>query len=179
MPFNPLSAYTRRRDHRLLHPLSHQYVVLQLRGLGLQALESRLGIHSLILRPLPILNVLSVSHRKPLSRGLWSPRYPLRTIQIVEPDHSIPSYILTLRPCDSSRSLGIHLDYSRGILEVRHVAEALHIPYELVDPADFWEWSPISQRDMVHILSRRTLILSQLVSQLIHVLSMVPDSGAI
>ena len=115
-PLTPFSAYTRRRDHRLLHPLSHQYVALQLRGLGLQALESRLGIHSLILGPLSILNVLSVSHRKPLLRGLWSPGCPLRTIQIVEPDHSIPTYILTLRPCDSSRSFGIHLDYSRGTI---------------------------------------------------------------
>ena len=79
----------------------------------------------------------------------------------------------------SPTAIHFNIDGCYGILEVRHVAEALHIPYELVDPADFWEWSPISQRDMVHILSRRTLILSQLVSQLIHVLSMVHDSGAI
>ena len=39
---------------------------------------------------------------------------------------------------------------------MRHVAEALHIPYELVDPTVFWEWSPVSQRDIVRILSRGT-----------------------
>ncbi|RVW18179.1 hypothetical protein CK203_106890 [Vitis vinifera] len=50
----------------------------------------------------------------------------------------------------------------KGILEARHVEEALHIPYEPMDPVDFREWSPISQRDMVHILSRRTSIDSVL-----------------
>ncbi|RVW19745.1 hypothetical protein CK203_113353 [Vitis vinifera] len=47
-------------------------------------------------------------------------------------------------------------------LEARHVAEALHIPYEPVYPADFWEWSPVPQRDMVHILSRGTTVDSVL-----------------
>ena len=53
---------------------------------------------------------------------------------------------------------GIHfsIDGRQGILEARHIAEALHIPYEPVDPTHFQEWSPISQRDMVRILSRRT-----------------------
>ena len=115
-PLTLLSTDTRRRDHQLLHPLSHPYVTLQLRGPGLQALESHLGIHSLILGPLQILNVLPASHWKPSSRGLWSPRRPLRAIQIIEPDHSIPSFILTSRLCDSSQSFGIHLDYSRGII---------------------------------------------------------------
>ncbi|RVW83477.1 hypothetical protein CK203_051735 [Vitis vinifera] len=43
-----------------------------------------------------------------------------------------------------------------GILGARHIVEALHIPYELVSPADFREWSHFSQRDMVRILSRGT-----------------------
>ncbi|KAL6315875.1 hypothetical protein AAG906_012211 [Vitis piasezkii] len=38
---------------------------------GLRALESRLDLHSLILGPLPILNVLSTCHRKPSSNDLW------------------------------------------------------------------------------------------------------------
>ncbi|RVW66388.1 Retrovirus-related Pol polyprotein from transposon 17.6 [Vitis vinifera] len=44
---------------------------------------------------------------------------------------------------------------SFGLLQ-RHIAEALHIPYEPVDLADFREWSLVSQLDMVHILSRGT-----------------------
>ena len=36
------------------------------------------------------------------------------------------------------------------------MAKALHIPYEPMDPADFREWSPISQQDMVRILSKET-----------------------
>ncbi|RVW22895.1 hypothetical protein CK203_107868 [Vitis vinifera] len=67
-------------------------------------------------RTLPILSFLPASHRKPSSRGLWSPCHPLRAIQIVEPDHSIPSFILTSRPYDIGWSYGIHLDYSRGII---------------------------------------------------------------
>ena len=116
-----LSADTRRGDHRL-HPgrllrvLRARYVTLQLRGLGLQALESRLDLHSLILEPLPILRVFLACHRKPSSNSLWSPRHPLREIQIVELDHSIPSYILTLRSYDSNKSFGIHLDCSRGTI---------------------------------------------------------------
>nr|CAN79947.1 hypothetical protein VITISV_029084 [Vitis vinifera] len=53
----------------------------ELRRLGLQALESRLDLHSLILGPLSILNVLLTCHWKPSSvrlqvvhqNGLWSP----------------------------------------------------------------------------------------------------------
>ena len=36
------------------------------------------------------------------------------------------------------------------------MVEALHILYEPMDPTHFREWSPVSQWDMVHILSRRT-----------------------
>ena len=48
------------------------------------------------------------------------------------------------------------IDGRQGILEARHIAEALHIPYELVNPADCQEWSPVSQWDMVRILSMET-----------------------
>ncbi|RVW12807.1 hypothetical protein CK203_112242 [Vitis vinifera] len=50
----------------------------------------------------------------------------------------------------------------QGIIGARHIAEALHIPYEPVSQADFREWSPFSQRDMVHILSRGTSTASVL-----------------
>ena len=36
------------------------------------------------------------------------------------------------------------------------MVEVLHILYEPVDPTHFREWSPVSQWDMVHILSKRT-----------------------
>ena len=48
------------------------------------------------------------------------------------------------------------IDGRHGILGARHIVEALHIPYELVSPADFREWSHFSQRDMVRILSKGT-----------------------
>ena len=48
------------------------------------------------------------------------------------------------------------IDGHHGILGARHIIEALCIPYELVSPADFREWSHFSQRDMVRILSRGT-----------------------
>ncbi|KAL6315061.1 hypothetical protein AAG906_030909 [Vitis piasezkii] len=110
-PLKPLPFY-----HRLLHPLSHQYAAFHLREPGPQALERLLGMRSLIIRPFPILNILPTLLWKPSSRGLWSPRRPLRAIQIVEPNHFTPSFISTLRPCDSSRSFGIHLDCSRGTI---------------------------------------------------------------
>ena len=44
----------------------------------------------------------------------------------------------------------------QGVLEARHITEALHIPYQREDLTHFREWSPISHRDMVHILSRET-----------------------
>ncbi|RVW58827.1 hypothetical protein CK203_104025 [Vitis vinifera] len=45
---------------------------------------------------------------------------------------------------------------NQGAIGARHIAEALHIPYEPVTQADFREWSSFSQRDMVRILSRGT-----------------------
>ena len=63
---------------------------------------------------------------------------------------------MTTRGARSPTAIHFNIDGGQGILEARHVAEALHIPYELVDRADFWEWSPISQRDIVRILSKGT-----------------------
>ncbi|RVW69104.1 hypothetical protein CK203_060682 [Vitis vinifera] len=56
----------------------------------------------------------------------------------------------------SPTAIHFSIDGRQGILEARHIADALHIPYELVDPTVFWEWSPVSQRDIVRILSRGT-----------------------
>ena len=115
-PLALLGANTRHGDHRLLHPLSHQYAAFHLREPGPQALESHPGMHSLILRPLPILSVLLALPLKPSSRGLWSPYRPLRAIQIVEPDRFILRITSILRPYDNSRSFRIHLDCSRGTI---------------------------------------------------------------
>ncbi|RVW41450.1 hypothetical protein CK203_094075 [Vitis vinifera] len=62
----------------------------------------------------------------------------------------------------SPTTIHFSIDGRQGILEARHVVEALHIPYEQVDPTYLWEWSPVSQRDMVHILSRETFVDSVL-----------------
>ena len=43
-----------------------------------------------------------------------------------------------------------------GILRVKHIAKALHIPYEPVSAADYKEWAHFSQSDMIRILSRGT-----------------------
>ena len=107
-PLAFLNADTRHGDHRLLHPLSHQYAAFHLREPGPQALESHLGMLNLILRPLPILSILPALPYKPSSRGLWSPCRPLRAIQIVEFDYFILSFTSILRTCDSSRSFRIH-----------------------------------------------------------------------
>ncbi|RVW76512.1 hypothetical protein CK203_053324 [Vitis vinifera] len=50
----------------------------------------------------------------------------------------------------------------QGAIGARHIAEALHIPYEPVFQADFREWSSFSQSDMVRILSRGTSTASVL-----------------
>ncbi|RVW18718.1 hypothetical protein CK203_098104 [Vitis vinifera] len=43
-----------------------------------------------------------------------------------------------------------------GILGARHIAEALHIPYEPTRPEDYRVWARPSQSNMVHILSKGT-----------------------
>ncbi|RVW18732.1 hypothetical protein CK203_098136 [Vitis vinifera] len=65
-----LNVDTRHGDHRLLHPLTHQYTAFHLRESKPQALERRLGMHSLILMPQLILSVLPTLPQKPSSRGL-------------------------------------------------------------------------------------------------------------
>ncbi|KAL6340764.1 hypothetical protein AAG906_027943 [Vitis piasezkii] len=48
------------------------------------------------------------------------------------------------------------IDGRHGILGARHIAKALHIPYEPVSPVDYREWAHLSQSDMVCILSGGT-----------------------
>ena len=48
------------------------------------------------------------------------------------------------------------IDGRHGILGARHIAEALHIPYELACPVDYQVWTHPAQLEMVHILSRGT-----------------------
>ena len=136
-PLALLSIDTRHENHQLLHPLSHQYAAFHQRELRPQALERRLGIHSLIFKPQQILNILPALLRKPSSRGLWSPRRPFRAIQIVEPDYFILSFILTLRLCDSSWSFGIHLDCSKCT-----ISSALWLlgSFSTLE----WQWTSIS-----------------------------------
>ena len=47
------------------------------------------------------------------------------------------------------------IDSRHGILGARHIAEALHIPYEPSHFEDYRVWTSPSQLEMVHILSRR------------------------
>ncbi|RVW32433.1 hypothetical protein CK203_099881 [Vitis vinifera] len=46
------------------------------------------------------------------------------------------------------------IDGRHGILGARHIAEALHIPYEPARPEDFRAWTHPAQSDIVHTLSR-------------------------
>ena len=48
------------------------------------------------------------------------------------------------------------IDGRLGILGAKHIAKALHIPYEPVSAADYKEWAHFSQSDMVCILSKGT-----------------------
>ncbi|RVW53153.1 hypothetical protein CK203_087573 [Vitis vinifera] len=47
------------------------------------------------------------------------------------------------------------IDSRHGILGARHIAEALHIPYEPSHFEDYRVWTSPSQLEMVHMLSRR------------------------
>ena len=46
------------------------------------------------------------------------------------------------------------IDGRHGILGARHIAEALHIPFDPARPEDFQAWTHPSQSDIVHTLSR-------------------------
>nr|CAN83992.1 hypothetical protein VITISV_018456 [Vitis vinifera] len=71
--------------------------------------------------------------------------------------HALDFYqSMTTRHVRNPNVIHFTIDGCHGILGARHIAEALHIPYEPVSPADFKEWSHFSQRDMVRILSRGT-----------------------
>ena len=50
------------------------------------------------------------------------------------------------------------IDGRHGILGARHIAEALHIPYEPACLEDYRVWTNPSQLEMVHSLSRGTSI---------------------
>ena len=63
---------------------------------------------------------------------------------------------MTTRGVLSHTAIHFSIDGRHGVLEARHIAEALQIPYEPEDPSAFRQWSPLSQRDMVHILSKGT-----------------------
>ncbi|KAJ9689152.1 hypothetical protein PVL29_014686 [Vitis rotundifolia] len=63
---------------------------------------------------------------------------------------------MTTQGAQSPTAIRFSIDGCYGILEAKHIAEALHIPFQLEDPVQFRQWSPISQRDMVRILSRGT-----------------------
>ena len=63
---------------------------------------------------------------------------------------------MTTRGVRSPTAIHFTIDGHHGVLEARHIAEALQIPYKLEDPSAFRQWSPVSQKDMVHILSKGT-----------------------
>ena len=63
---------------------------------------------------------------------------------------------MTTQGTQSPTTIHFIIDGCHGILEARHIAEALHIPYQLDDLAHFRERFLISQQDMVCILSRGT-----------------------
>ena len=87
-------------------------------------------------------------------RKFFYPRVALDFYQSMT-THGIPSPTL----------IHFTIDGRHGILEVRDIAEALQIPFEPVDPSAFCQWSPVSQRDMVRILSRGTSIDSILLQK--------------
>ena len=63
---------------------------------------------------------------------------------------------MTTRGIPRPTSIHFTIDGRHGILEARDIARALQIPYEPADPFAFRQWSPVSPRDMVRILSRGT-----------------------
>ncbi|RVW87087.1 hypothetical protein CK203_048338 [Vitis vinifera] len=48
---------------------------------------------------------------------------------------------MTTQGAQSLTTIHFSIDGRQGILEARHIAEALHIPYEPEDSTHFWEWS--------------------------------------
>ena len=62
----------------------------------------------------------------------------------------------TTQGAKSPTAIRFSIDGRQGILEARHIAEALYIPFQPEDLEQFRQWSTISQRNMVRILSRGT-----------------------
>ncbi|RVW87856.1 hypothetical protein CK203_039697 [Vitis vinifera] len=99
---------------------------------------------------------------------------PIEGNLTAELDHFTLSCALTQPPSNCGRSLHIHsaycadtawsvrdptlihftIDGRHGILGARHIAEALHIPYEPSHFEDYRVWTSPSQLEMVHILSK-------------------------
>ena len=63
---------------------------------------------------------------------------------------------MTTRGVPVPASILFTIDGRQGILGARQIAEAFHIPYAPADPAAFKRWAPLSEWDMVRILSRGT-----------------------
>ena len=63
---------------------------------------------------------------------------------------------MTARGIRSPTAIYFTVDGRQGVLEARQIVEALHILFEPDDHSIFRQWSPVSQRDMVHILSKET-----------------------
>nr|CAN62062.1 hypothetical protein VITISV_010407 [Vitis vinifera] len=63
---------------------------------------------------------------------------------------------MTTHGVRSPTAIHFSIDGHPSVLEARHIAEALQISYEPEDPYVFHQWSLVSQRDMVHILSKET-----------------------
>ena len=80
-------------------------------------------------------------------REFFYPRVALEFYQFMT-THGVPS----------PTTIHFTIDGRHGILEARHITEALHIPFESVDRSAFRQWSPVSHIDMVRILSKRTSI---------------------
>ncbi|KAL6331840.1 hypothetical protein AAG906_020184 [Vitis piasezkii] len=56
-----------------------------------------------------------------------------------------------------STTIRFNIDERQDILEARHIAETLHIPFQPEDLEQYRQWTSTSQRNMVRILSRGTL----------------------
>ncbi|RVW61861.1 hypothetical protein CK203_065581 [Vitis vinifera] len=63
---------------------------------------------------------------------------------------------MTTRGVPVPASILFTIDGRQGILGARQIAEAFHIPYAPADPTAFRRWAPLSEWDMVRILSRGT-----------------------
>ncbi|RVW35039.1 hypothetical protein CK203_079867 [Vitis vinifera] len=63
---------------------------------------------------------------------------------------------MTTRGVPVPASILFTIDGRQGILGARQIAEAFHIPYAPTDLTAFRRWAPLSEWDMVRILSRGT-----------------------